>query len=119
MSELITVEGLTLDFLDPNQSGKIAITGGIKYSKVKCDGNQAYGTIIFTVTAFEGNVISSGGTGGGAITGSSTKAKANGQSLVLEGDSVTITVTGPVSPFPTESATIYVSDAGQTKAKAV
>jgi hypothetical protein len=118
--ELLAVEGLTLDFQDPTHSGTITIIpASVKYSKVKCNGNQVYTSISFTVTAFSGGGITSG-TGAGVITGSTTKTKVNsGVKPVRDDDSVTITITDSVSPFGTTSTTVLVDNPGQTKSKAI
>lgn len=119
MSELIAVQGLTLGFRDPTHDGTIMVLpASVTYPKVKCNSNQAYKTVTFSVTGFSGGAVPSGGTGGGSISGTSVKSKANGQSIVREEDQVTITVTGTGSPPPTQSTTVYVSVAGQTKTKA-
>ena len=118
--ELLAVEGAALDFQDPSHSGTIAIIpASVTYSKVKCNGDEQYISISFTVTAFVGPGITSG-TGAGVITGSTTKTKVNtGLDPVREDDSVTITITDTVSPYGTTSTTVYVDDAGQTKSKAL
>ncbi len=119
MSEYLAVQGFTLDFRDLTHSGTILIIpASVLYSKVKGTGNQVYISISFTVTAFVGPGIASG-TGAGVITGSTVKTMVNnGQSPCREEDQVTITITDSVTPFGTLSTTVYVSAAGQTKAKA-
>lgn len=119
MSELLAVEGLTLDFRSASHSGTIVILPvSVMYPTVKCDGNASYISISFTVIAFAGGGISSG-TGAGVITGSATKVKIDTTDVpVREEDEVTIMITDSVTPFGTTNTTVYVSDAGQTKAKA-
>jgi hypothetical protein len=119
VSEFLAVQGLTLGFRDPTHSGTILIIpASVLYTKVKSTGNQVYISISFTVTEFAGPGISSG-TGAGVITGSTVKTKVNnGQQPVREEDQVIITITDSVTPFGTLSTTVYVDDAGQTKAKA-
>ncbi len=119
MSELIAVLGLTLDFRDPAHSGSFFIVpASILYSKVKGSDNQVYTSISFTVTDFAGPGITAG-IGAGIITGSTTKTKVNnGVQPCREEDQVTITITDTVSPYGTLDTTVYISDAGQTKAKA-
>jgi len=119
MSELLAVEGLTLDFQDPTHSGTITIIpASVVVDAVQCQGDKVYVIISFTVAAFSGPGISVG-TGAGVITGTATKTKvSNGLIPCREDDSVTITITDSVTPFGTLSTTVYVSDAGQTKAKA-
>jgi len=119
MSEYLAVEGLTLAFRDPSHTGTIVIIpASVLYTEVKGQTNSVYISISFTVTAFSGGGITSG-TGAGVITGSTTKTLVNnGLQPVRQEDQVIITITDSVSPFGTTSTTVYVSVAGQAKAKA-
>jgi hypothetical protein len=117
----LAVEGCTLKVQTPASGGSFVILpigSGSIGSKMKCQGNQVYTSLAFTVTAVSmGAVVS--GSGGGTIAGTATKAKASGQPPVRKGDSVIITVTDANPPYGTASVTVEVNDPGQTKAKAV
>lgn len=116
--KLLADTSCTLDFQDPSHSGTIVIIpASITSSKVKTQSDEVYLSISFTVTAFVGPGITSG-TGAGVITGSTTKTGCNSISPIREDDSVTIVITDTVSPFGTTNTTVFVDDAGQTKAKA-
>ena len=121
----LAVEGCTLKVQTPASGGSFAILpigSGSIGSKMKCQGNQVYTSLAFTVT--EVAVTTSippvvSGSGGGTIAGTATKAKASGQPPVSKGDSVIITVTDANPPYGTADVTVEVDDPGQTKAKAV
>lgn len=125
MSELIAVEGLTIDHSSGSlvSGGTFTITS-IASTKVKSGGNGAYKTsIVFT---FAGGTHSSGTSetaiGGGTITATATKVKVEGGYVMRLGDSGTMngTYTSATSPFPIVafSSSVEITDANQDKVKA-
>lgn len=109
-------------------TGNISISGVLS-SDVKASGNYAYkGQIAFSVSGYTGiNITTPGsGAGSGVINGSSVNFKIDGESAVLLGDSVEITINGtkPASSGTgtepaTDVVTVAVSDCGQTVCKVV
>lgn len=124
MSEYLACVTATLKAQAPASGGSFTIlpivplgTGSLG-SNVKCQSNEVYTAIKFTVTAIAVTTppITSG-SGGGTIVGTATKVKASTQPVVRKGDSVVISVTDTVTPFGSANVTILVDDPGQDKAK--
>lgn len=118
MSELLVVEGATLEVKSPAEaSGTITILpASIKSDSVKCSGNKAYHNISFTVSAYSSTAITSGA-GAGVISGNSVKNKGNSLSFVLGDANVEIKITDTVDPKPTEFATIGIANPNQDKVR--
>jgi hypothetical protein len=115
MSELITVTGATLAL--KTGTGTVFANNilSVIANKVKCSAHSVYTTLAFTVSGYFGGPVSNG-TGAGLIVGSATKVKAEGAAVVLENDSVLVTIS---DGSHTTTDTVYVSVAGQLKVKAV
>ena len=123
--ELIAVSGCVIG----HGSGS-TITGGIfaitsiASTKVKAQGQGVY-TLKIDFTFSGGSapgVVSGSVTGSGTINATATKAKAEGQFVMRQGDTGTLTGTGtnPSPPPPTiaVSGPVEIKTAGQIKAKA-
>ena len=129
MSELVAVEGLTID----HSAGSLASGGtfsiiSIASTKVKLQGNGVY-KMQLQVSWTGGNY--SGGVTGTALTttpvvisATATKVKVEGGEVLRLGDSGTMTGTytlaglSPVPNTPFSGAKIEITDSGQDKVKA-
>lgn len=118
MKELVVVKGASLKFSDPTYQGNIQILpASVTTPRVRAEGSEIYSKIIFSISAFVGGSVPSEGIGGGAIIGSSGKARSGLLPFVKETDSVTVTVTGTGTPPPTQSVTIQIDNTGQNSVK--
>lgn len=123
--ELIAVEGCTIahDSGSGISGGSFTITS-VASTKVKAEGKGVYKLeIAFTFAGgSESTVVAGSVTGGGTISATATKTKAEGQLVVREGDTGTLTGAGtnPAPPPPTlpVSGDVIISVAGQTKVNA-
>lgn len=123
MSELIAVEGLTIDHSSgsPISGGAFTITS-IASSKVKVEGNGVYKTSITFTFANGTHTSGSSATGAGSISATSTKVKVEGGYVLRLGDSGTMTGTyvpstppPPTLPF---TSSVEITDTNQDKVKA-
>lgn len=121
MSKLVAVVGCKLAFKNPTASGKIVITTSTSY-KATSGGNKVYADKIeFTIAEYKvDSFVQDPGTVSGSISGTTSKATASGDALVLEGDeSEQITIRGKVgSSTVSASDIVYVKSAGQNVLKA-
>lgn len=129
MSELLAVEGLTLDHMDGSViSGGSFTIMSTPDVKAKAEGHGIYATPL-DFTFKEGNAkgFQDGSvSGGGSIPATATKTKIGGVLVMREGDSVLMDCVGtyepppapPASPTGPVSGMVEIADAGQTKAKA-
>lgn len=122
MSEYIAVSGLTIGHSSgsPVSGGTFTLTS-IPSLKVKADGKGVYsGTLAFTFIGGTHTAGASGtATGGGTITVSATKTKADGSFVFLVGDTGTLAgayVTSVPTTISFESD-VEITNAGQTKVK--
>lgn len=94
-------------------AGVVTITS-VPATDVFVDNKGCYfGQLTFTVSGYSNTIT--GGTGGGTISGTGVHCQNNGQNAVLEGDKVTIVVSGMIGNSPsTESVTVTVQAANQT-----
>jgi len=122
--EYIAVEGCTIehDAGSPISGGSFTITS-IASAKVKVGGKGVYAQQIdFTFKDGNGPGVSPGTVvGGGSILSKATKDRAEGQLVVRENDTGTLSGAGtnPAPPPPTlpVSGGVIISAAGQTKAR--
>lgn len=123
MSELIAVEGLTID-----HDGLSLITGGLftvvslPDLKVKCENNKAYVTVLsftFAGGSYPGFVDGSL-SGTGTIASTAIKTKASNALVMRENDTGSMTCTGTLLGGGTGQVVgpVIISVAGQTKVKA-
>lgn len=121
MRKLLAVEGLTINHSagSPVSGGSFSVTS-IASTKMKAEGNGVYrGTLSFT---FTGGTHSSGTSGtavaSGTISFTATKNKIDGQFVLREGDtgSMTGTYVPPATPPPTVPFTsdVEITAAGQS-----
>jgi len=85
-------------------------------TSVKCDGKATYaGDLDIQISGYSGQGIT-GGSGQGTLQPISQYVKIEGEKVVLEGDKVTIPVTGTTSGggTATVSVTVTITDAGQS-----
>lgn len=119
MAQLVAVEGCTIE-LSSGQAASVKIEGTYA-DKVKVNNSRVFkGKVSVTISGFQGvSIIDGNGTGSGDIQGSSEKCNAGGETLVLKGDSVSVTLSGtktiaPSPPSPaTETITISVKEVVQ------
>lgn len=124
----IAVQGCELEFVNPAHSGDIKIET-TPSQKVLADGKGVYhGTLQITIANFTGGDITVSKSGAtvtpGTLNGGSTTTKAEGDPVVLQGDtSEDITVVGlkpqgNTTVTATATTKVKIKKAGQTKAKA-
>jgi len=116
----VAVEGCTLT-TSPG-TGTATITSAASTTN-KADGKGVYrGTIQIAISGYSSSAITVAGSGSGTgtLNGSAQTTKADGQSVVLEGDQATITVNGQAYEGSTtvgvsELVTVNIQNAGQNK----
>lgn len=125
MRKNIAVKGCELE--DETGGGTVSISTSPS-DKVKADGKGIYfGPISISVSGSDGGgLIGDGnGAGTGVITGTGSKVTSGGQPALLEGDTVTVAVTGTttsgnvVTPVKDVPVTVKVKKAGQSVAVAL
>lgn len=108
----IAVEGCTLS----EPTAQITTPAS---TKVKADGKGVYsGPLTISISGYSGQGIEVG-TGTDTLQPTATKVKVEGKMVILEGDQVTITVTGqtPQGASASVPVNVKIQDAGQSKAK--
>jgi len=104
--------------LSCDKGGVVTVTSPAS-TKVKASGQGVYfGNLAFTV-AGAGSGSCAGASGGGSIAGSASKVKSGGQAAVLDGDNVTVTLTGVDSGTgaPCSFSAKVTANAAQLKVK--
>lgn len=121
MGKNIVVDGCTLSL--SSGIGTITITS-LPESNAKINGNGIYaGSLSFSVNGFTGTSITVPGTGSGTGTINGTGiVKINDKKVLLENDSVDITLNGfkpqgNTTVSTTENVTVTITSAGQTSIK--
>jgi hypothetical protein len=126
MSELIAVEGLTLDHVSgsPISGGSFTITS-TPDAKVKAEGHGVYvSPLAFSFSGGDASGFVAGSvSGGGSITATAVKVQASGIAVMRLGDSVLMNCVGTIDPPATPptgpvSGNVEITDAGQTKVEA-
>ena len=114
----VAVEGMTLDFGTTSVPPGGVVLGPASL-KASVDGHGVYAgplSIMVTGAAMGSNTA---GTGAGVFVPSSVRCTADGQKLLLEGDSATFIVAGTLSGVPVSwPVTATVRSAGQVSVKA-
>lgn len=123
MSKYWVVDGCELK-LPEGSNGEIKITSDPEsdvFAGPKDDPKKVFaGKMSISVSNFQDAEITDGnGTGTGNISGSSTN-KANGKNILLEGDSVDVTITGTSTKGSsteevTKTITVKIKNAGQSE----
>lgn len=119
MAEYIATEDSTFSF-QVSTSGTVTIVPATSVTAAfQADGKTTYTSMGISITGATNGTVT-GASGVGVITGGATKVKSGGLAVVLEGDSVTVTLTGVIGSSPSSySDTITIDSAGQTVAQAV
>lgn len=103
------------------QNGIGNYTLGNESNVLKIEGKGAYlDKTTVSVSGYTDSILS-GGSGSGVFNATATKMKSEGKSVLVEGDQATVTVMGTMisSGSPgSESITLKIQNAGQTKVKA-
>ena len=119
MAEYIATEDATFSFLVSTAGTVTIVPGTSVFGKFKADSLVTYTSMGISVTGATNGTVT-GASGVGVITGGAIRVSSVGSAVVLEGDSVTLTLTGVVGPTPTSyQDTITIATAGQVVAKAV
>jgi hypothetical protein len=120
MNKKIVVDGCTLKFKNPINSGTITIIpASLLSQKAKCSGNKIYKSVAFTVTGATNGTVTAA-TGAGVILGNSDKVKCDLLPIVLEdAESPVLTFTGVIGSLTGQTFTdnIIIDSIGQSKAK--
>lgn len=125
MSELIAVDGLTLDHAagSPISGGSFSITS-TPDAKVKTDGAGFFaGPLVFTFSGGDADGFVAGSVaGGGSMPATAGKVKIGGVAVMREGDSCTMSCVGTIDPPATPptgpvAGDVEIADAGQTKVR--
>lgn len=121
MSKYISVVGCELSFKNPLASGLITITPPSSPTSCSSSKNKIYaGQLNFTVSGYTVGSFVQSTPVQGSIQGTAAFATADGQPLLLEGDSSTVlTIPGMIGQTSTTvTDTVYIKSAGQKVVKA-
>lgn len=125
MSELIAVDGLTLDHASgsPISGGSFSVLS-VPDAKVKAEGNGFFaGPLEFTFSGGDADGFVAGSVAGeGSMPATALKVKIGGVAVMREGDGCTMSCMGTIDPPatpPTGSieGDVEITDAGQTKVR--
>lgn len=114
----IAVDGMTLEFVNPSDSGSLSIVTSPS-TKGKAENKEIYkGNVTVSVSGFENSSVSAG-SGAGVLIPTTIKTKLENEFVLREEDTGTLTGTGtnktpPPATLPF-STSIKISDAGQSK----